>query len=802
MYVSDANNNTIRKITPGGSVTTLAGLAGTTGSVDGSGSAARFNNPMGIGVDGEGNVFVVDRYNHTIRKITPSGIVTTFAGYPGQSGSSNGTGAAARFAFPTGLAVDSAGNVYVADGYNCTIRKITPNAVVTTLAGRVAQGGTADGQGSAARFGSPSGVAVDGAGNVYVADEYNQTIRRITPIGYVTTLAGNPTIPAGGYADGKGRAALFNLPVAVALDSATNVYVADYSNNAIRKVTPDGVVTTLAGDPTQLDQNGNPVSGYVDAGGSAARFNQPSAVAVDGSGRISVVEAGNNTIRRITAGGEVTTLTGMAWPSSGSEDGMGATARFNWPSDVAPDALGNVFVADYNNHTIRMVAPWGEVTTFAGLAGNPGSNDGTGSSARFNYPICLTSDPAGDLFVSDSNNHTIRMITPWGVVTTVAGQVGNPGRANGTGTAAQFYTPTGLALDSGGNLYVADRDNHTIRKVTPAGEVTTVAGLAGMPGSADGLGTAARFSYPRGVAVDSATNLYVGDTGNNTIRKITPGGSVTTLAGLAGTVGSTDGTRSRARFNFPTSVIVEGAGNVYVSDEHNCTLRKVTPGGVVTTLAGLAQPDVVYGNPLAGNADGEGSAARFNTPRGLALDSSGNLYWADAFNNTIRVGTTNSCPDKPTVDLASGPALQTRQLDTSPQTALVWHWTVVRRPANSLATLSDPNVRNPTFTPDVADLYIFQLRATNDTGALCIRTVSLTATPTPAPSIFLSSLVLSNAQFTFTIQSLAGNRVEIQTSQDLANWTSLATVTNLTGITSFTDQPVAPQPRFYRLRQF
>ena len=183
-------NDTIRKITPAGVVTTFAGTAGQSGSADGTGAAARFTNPEGTAVDGAGNVYVADTFNDTIRKITPAGVVTTLAGTAGQGGSADGTGAAARFAFPTGVAVDGAGNVYVADTDNDTIRKITPAGVVTTLAGTAGQSGSADGTGAAARFNSPFGLAVDGAGNIYVADEDNDAIREITPAGVVSTLAG------------------------------------------------------------------------------------------------------------------------------------------------------------------------------------------------------------------------------------------------------------------------------------------------------------------------------------------------------------------------------------------------------------------------------------------------------------------------------------------------------------------------------------------------------------------------------------------------------------------------------------
>jgi uncharacterized delta-60 repeat protein len=712
VYVADGGNSTIRKVAPGGVVTTLAGLAGSSGSADGTGSAARFNYTAGVALDSAGNVYVADVGNQTIRKVTPGGVVTTLAGLAGSLGSADGTGSAARFNYPYAVAADSAGNVYVADSENFTIRKVSPGGVVTTLAGLAGSSGSADGTASAARFNYPYGVAVDSAGNVYVADSDNYTIRKVTPGGVVTTLAG--LAGSSGSADGTGSAARFNYPYGVAADSAGNVYVADSDNHTIRKVTPGGVVTTLAGLAGS--------SGSADGTASAARFYEPCGVAADSAGNVYVADWSNHTIRKVTPGGVVTTLAGLAG-GQGSADGTASAAQFYYPSGLALDSAGNLYVADYGNSTIRKVTPGGVVTTLAGLAGSQGSADGTGSAARFNYPSSVAVDSAGNVYVADEENYTIRKVTPAGVVTTVAGLAGSPGSADGTGSAARFGMPEGVGVDSAGNVYVTDFNNHTIRKVTPGGVVTTVAGLAGSSGSADGTASAARFNYPEGVAVDSAGNVYVADTENHTIRKVTPAGVVTTLAGLAGSSGSADGTASAARFYYPEAVGADSAGNVYVADTYNCTIRKVTPAGVVTTLAGLAGSQ--------GSADGTASAARFNYPFGVAADSAGKAYVADGGNNTIRIGTTNTCPDAPTIDLAVGPVGQLRQLGTSPQTAVAWQWRLIRDPAASSAALSAANVRNPTFTPDVADLYVFRLEAANAAGAICTRTLAFTALLAP-----------------------------------------------------------------------
>ena len=615
VYVADEGNNTIRKITPAGVVTTPAGTAGIAGSTDGTGAAARFSGPWNVATDGAGNVYVADAFNYTVRKITPAGVVTTLAGMPGMNGSTDGTGAAARFDSPSGVAVDSAGNVYVADSANDTIRKITPAGVVTTLAGTAGMSGSNDGTGAAARFSDPEGVAVDRAGNVYVADALSDTVRKVTPAGVVTTLAGSPGVY--GSADGTGAAAQFNTPSGVATDGAGNVYVADWLNQIIRKITPAGVVTTLAGTAG--------MSGSADGTGAAARFYEPEAVATDGAGNVYVADGSNNVVRKITPDGTVTTLAGTA-AVTGSADGTGAAAGFNNPSGVTTDSAGNAYVADTFNDIIRAITPAGVVTTVAGAAGLPGSTDGAGAAARFDVPTGVATDSAGNVYVADSGiehlpcmmcydvgNHVIRKITPAGVVTTLAGTAGMSGSADGTGAAARFNTPMGVATDNAGNVYVADTYNSTIRKVTSAGVVTTLAGTAGTTGSSDGTGPAALFNDPIGVAVDSAGNVYVADTGNDIIRKIAPAGAVTTLAGMAGMNGSSDGTGAAARFDSPSGVAVDSAGYLYVADTNNSTIRKITPAGVVTTVVGRAGENGFVPGPLPGLLSAPRSVALFGT---------------------------------------------------------------------------------------------------------------------------------------------------------------------------------------------
>ncbi|MBL7990317.1 MAG: SBBP repeat-containing protein [Candidatus Kapabacteria bacterium] len=606
VFVADTFNHRIRKITSTGQVTTLAG-SGQSGYADGASISAQFYFPTGVAVDAAGNVFVADAGNSRIRKITSAGQVTTLVGL-GQSGFADAARTSRQIYFPNGVAVDGSGNVYVADHGNHRILKITSAGVVSTLAGS-GQNGYADGTGTAAQFSSPFAVAVDADGSVYVADSYNRRIRKITSAGVVSTLAGSGQ---SGYADSAGTSAQFYLPYGIAVDAVGNVYVADTDNSRIRKITSAGQVTTLAGSGR---------NGYADGTGTLAQFSSPAGVALDGSGNVYVADIGNNRIRKITSVGQVTTLAGSG--SNGYADGTGTSAQFNNPFGVALDGSGNVYVADLSNQRIRKITSVGQVTTLAGT-GQSGYADGMGTSAQFAAPFGVAVDGSGNVYVADRSNHRIRKITSTGQVTTLAGS-GKGGYADGAGTSAQFYLPSGVAVDTTGNVYVADSFNYRIRKVTSGGQVTTLAGSA-QYGYADGVGTSAQFYQPIGVAVDGAGNVYVADYGSGRIRKITSTGQVTTLAG-SGQRGYADGVGTSAQFDTPIGIAVDGSGNVYVADIGNSRIRKITSVGQVTTLAGSGQ---------FGYADGAGASAQFYQPNGVAVDAAGNVYVADTFNQRIR----------------------------------------------------------------------------------------------------------------------------------------------------------------------
>ena len=581
----------------------FAGDLGGPGNSDGTGAQGRFGSPNGVATDTSGNVYVADGTNHTIRRIGLTGVVSTLAGKAGSSGRADGIGAEARLSYPWGVATDRAGNVYVSDN-TVLIRKITPDGAASTLAGG---------------FGTAMGVATDSAGNVYVAEYGSHVISKITPSGVVSTLAG--TIGSPGSTDGVGSKARFNNPRGLATDSLDNVYVADGSNSTIRKITPAGVVSTLAGAAG--------VPGFADGTGVWARFDRPSGVCVDSLGNVYVAEIGNHTIRRVTPDGTVSTVAGSAG-EPGSADGVGAEARFRYPQSVTIDYRGNLYVGDYENYSVRKIDTEGRVTTLAGAWGATGSADGLGANAGFRAPAGAATDLLGNVYVADYGNGLVRQITMGAAVSTLM---------DSAGSIVRLSAPGGVAVDSVGNIYVTESWSNRVRKLSSSGTLTTLAGT-GEIGSADGDGASATFAFcywmtphtrdcpPTGLAADDAGNVYVADAYNHTIRRITAAGVVSTMAGTAKSAGSADGIGAEARFNTPNGVSTDSAGNVYVADTRNHAIRKIAPTGAVSTLAGTA------GSP--GSADGLGAEARFNSPRSIATDGAGNLYVADTGNSTVR----------------------------------------------------------------------------------------------------------------------------------------------------------------------
>ena len=607
-----------------------AGDIGGPGSLDGAGVMAQLNQPSAGVSDPAGNVYFCDTENHAIRKVTPAGVVTTYAGTSGVQGYSDGVSLSTLFRRPQGICRDAAGNFYVSDTGNYVIRKIAVDGQVSTIAGAVDMNGFHDGQGTNAIFDLPQGIVVDGSGNLFVADYNNHAIRRIDPAGNVTTFAGHGGLA--GHTDATGTSAFLFWPVGLIIDGSSNLYVSEFGNSTIRKITPAAVVSTLAGSTL------NP--GSADGTGPAARFNQPAGMCFDPSGNLLVADAGNHIIRRVTTAGVVTTPLGQVGVS-GFVDAAGNAASFTSPKGLVARPGGTQLVLDTGNDLLRAVSVDLAVTTLAGTPVRAGSTDGDLSQALFSMPQGLAMGPDGAVYVADTGNHTIRKISTAGQVTTIAGQAGVAGADDGV-TGGTFNGPQALAVDALGNVYVADTGNHSIRVISALGAVRTLAGKSGSPGSAVGSGADARFNTPTGIALDQNSNAYVADSKNHVIRKVQPDGTTTTFIGVPNVQGNNDNEFGPPRFAFPQAVGFSPAGLV-IADTGNGTIRVATSAGIVTTIAGLPG--------LFGATDGQSFNARFNGSAALGVSASGTAYVSDQPSQTIRKVTPTGVTTTPVGNL-------------------------------------------------------------------------------------------------------------------------------------------------------
>lgn len=546
----------LRKVDPAGVVTSVVGnggygVGGVTEASAGRGGNVDLGSISGTATARDGTIYSADVFTNTIRKTLPDGSTSVFAGTPDQvGGSADGTGAAARFLHPRGLALDLSGNLFVADTDNHTIRKITPGGVVTTLAGKAGVAGSGGTTIDDARFNRPLGLAVDGLGSVYVTDSGNATVRVITPIGNVNTLAGSPGVQA--FDDGAGAAARFALPSGIAVDSGGVVYVGDIGR--VRTITNGHVQTLVGADGSAtanvlgqsnglaLDPDGGVVAfdglalwrvsaggvvsalagadlhaGSVDGAGGAARFNMPQGLVKDSAGNLYVGDIVKGAVRKVTPAGVVTTLaTGFAYPGA-----------------LALDTTGNLLVGE--NCAIRRVARDGSsVALVAGIPGTCGAVDGDAASTRLETVYAVAVDTSGNLLVSDSRG--LHRITPAGDATLLMLYDGNslPGPA-GVGRVSNAMA---LAFDPAGNLLLAVPD--AVYKLAPDGSVSAVAGGHGPLGNIDGPGDAAAFAFPNAIAPDAAGNVYVAN--RTTVRRIAPDRTVTTVLGTSNASGVVLGT--------------------------------------------------------------------------------------------------------------------------------------------------------------------------------------------------------------------------------------------------------------------
>jgi uncharacterized protein (TIGR03437 family) len=629
-------------------------------------TAAQFGTIKGIATDPWGNLFLADTDHHRIRKITPAGTVTTLAGTgtPGFAGD-GGPAAAAQLNLPYGVAVDLAGYVYVADLGNSRVRRIAPNGSISTYAGTGVAGSGGDGGAAAdARLMQPRNLAIDALGNLYIAEFGGHRIRRVTPDGKIATAAG--TGISGFNGDGPAAGTQLNAPAGLAIDRTGALLIADSANNRVRRLaqgtlttaggpwtgsTPVAVAVDLSGTLYMSDAGpildakaanagdqwmrfaGTGGSGFAGDGGPAAQAVLSAVwdIAADSLGNVYVADGVR--VRRIDRRGTIQTVAGDGYLQSVG-DGLAATSALLFqPAAVALDHAANLYIADGGTNRVRQVGPSGIIRTFAGtgLAG-PGPDQTTSVKSNLYSPMDVGMGPAGNLFIADTYNHRIRAVDANGLISTAAG-TGIAGRgAEGLGAGQMgLRAPRGVCLDRAGTLYIVDTGNHRVLRVLPGGATQTAAGN-GSPGDAGDGGTAAmaQLNLPGACALDTAGNLFVADTGSHRIRKVTPAGRITTVAGtgIAGSDGD-EGPATAARLNGPAGIAVEDDGNLFLADTQNHRIRQVTPDGVIRTIAG-------QGSPGYSGDGGMAASAQLYLPAGLALDGAGDLYFADSGNNRIR----------------------------------------------------------------------------------------------------------------------------------------------------------------------
>ncbi|MGH9663776.1 MAG: hypothetical protein ACRD9L_05075 [Bryobacteraceae bacterium] len=648
LYIADTNDARVRKVSAGGTIATIAGTgAASFGGDSGPAPAAGLSFPTSTALSASGDLYVADAANHRVRKISASGAITTIAG-TGTAGYTGdwGPAAQAKLDFPLGLAMDRSGNLYIADTYNNVIREVTADGRIGTIAGHGNPGDGGDGGPAAqALLSYPRGVALDSAGNLYIADTLNHRIRKVTTDGTIATVAGRGTPSYDGDGGGAALAGL-NQPSAIGVDAAGNLYIADTGDNAVRVITPQGTIRTLAGSGC---------AGFAGDNGPAVRaqINAPQGVSVDANGNVFIADTENHRIRRVNAQGAIATVAGSD-PSTG-DSGPALAARLFEPGGVAFDAAGNLYVSETASHRVRKVTPHGAISTVAGtgIAGYSGDG-GSAMAAQLNDPNGLATDGAGNLYIADTGNNALRMVNAAGVISTIAGtgDIGNSGDG-GPAKLARLFNPNAVARDAAGNLYVADSANHRVRKIGVDGTIQNFAGdgQRGLPGFGGdgGPAAAAALNYPRGLAIDAAGNVYIADFFNNRVRKVAAGTStITTFAGTGEAGGAGDGGAARqARLNLPAGLAFDKSGNLYIADSLNERIRTISAQGVVQTAAGTG------GLGDSGDGGPAGSAA-LNGPRDVALDSQGRIYFADQDNDRVRRLTIAAAGIGPVVNAASG----------------------------------------------------------------------------------------------------------------------------------------------------
>jgi uncharacterized protein (TIGR03437 family) len=646
-----SSGNSVFKIDGSGTLTLIAGNSRAGFSGDGGAAVnAQLNAPQGLALDAAGNLYIADSLNNRVRMVNTQGAISTFAGDgtvnpPGFWGDT-GPAVNASLHLPTALAVDSSGKVYIAVSSDNTVRVVTTDGLINIFAGSGYAGyygdynagtvtsgvctGCVAGTAALAGLTNPQDVELGPNNTILIADTGNGSIRSVSAAGIISTISGDLKGSVGLSGDGVATTLAMLAPFGVTADSSGNIYVAESGTYRIRKIDTTGNITTAIGDGTQ---------GFAGDGGPANKVEMslPTSVALDSSGNVYFADSLNNRIRKL-AGGTVTTFAGSGVFRYSGDGGAATSAQLNTPMGVAVSyggAFGNsgvLYIADTANNVVRSVAN-GAIANVAGTGAAGFAGDGNAATgAQLNGPQGLAVDAAGNLYIADTENHRVRKVAGNGTISTVAG-TGTAGFGGDGGAAgsAQLNLPYAVATDAAGNLYIAEFGGNRVRKVAANGNISTLAGngITGFAGDG-GQATSARLNGPRGVAVDSAGNVYIADTANNRVRQVAPGGVITTVAGTGSSGVSGDGGLAlNALVGNPVAVATDSVGNVYIADG-SARVRKLFLSGLITTIAGAGT--------LGYSGDG-GSApnALLHGPSALAVNAAGSVWVADSSNNAVRL---------------------------------------------------------------------------------------------------------------------------------------------------------------------
>jgi uncharacterized protein (TIGR03437 family) len=622
VYIADSLNNRVRMVDTQGAISTFAG----NGTVNppgfwgdtGPATDASLHLPAALAVDSSGKVYIAAAADNTVRVVTTDGLINLFAGsgYAGYYGDYNagtvtsgvctgcvtGTAILAGLTNPQGVAIGPNGSILIADTGNGAIRSVDSKGVITTLSGNGTLGLSGDGTATTLAMLAPFGVTVDSSGNLYVAENGTNRIRKIDTAGNITTAIGDGI--QGFAGDGGAPAKVeMSLPTSVAVDSSGNVYFADSLNNRIRKLA-GGTVSTFAG---------NGLFSYSGDGGAStsAQLNTPMGVAAGGAVNpptgsrayfLYISDTANNVVRRASFGGSIANFAGTGTAGSNGDGSAAASAQLNGPQGLAVDSAGILYIADTQNHRVRKVAANGTISTVAGSGtAGFGGDGGSATSAQLNLPFGVAVDAAGNLYIAEFGNNRVRKVSANGNIGTLAGTgVSGFSGDGGQATAAQLSGPQGVAVDSAGNVYIADTANNRVRQVAPNGVITTVAGTGAAGVSGDGgLAINALVGNPVGLATDSVGNVYIAD-GSARVRKLFPSGIITTIAG-SGTRGYSGdgGSATNARLNGPSAVAVDDQGGVYVADTLNNAVRSLQLYSLGTSVNAVTSGASNLSGPVA-----------------------------------------------------------------------------------------------------------------------------------------------------------------------------------------------------------